>query len=277
MELSTIQFGTTQTTVCIPVDLHECSDLPYALSCESRPVISLVGNISIESPEYRQACRVLLEQCVFPLAERCGAVLLSTGFSLHDPSKKNDLPWLIDQVAAGFPSVTLIGVNLDCEAALPWKVEAEPWRGQALCEHHTAYVLAPGLNQRDACVWRTTLASAITGATLPFGRVQPGVTLVFGGTAMKWFDVLGSIEEGRQVIAVTYPGVIGVSTAIANLLAGGPPQRTFMADLNKRLEAEAAGMVTSGRLFALPGDDPLLLFDRLATLLLCPDGVLTPG
>jgi len=127
----------------------------------------------------------------------------------------------------------------------------------------------PGLNERDACAWRTALASAITAPVSPDSRVQPGVTLVFGGAAMTWFDVLGALKEGRHVIGFTHPGAFGVSVAIQELLAGCPPPRTLMADLNRHLEEEAAGMVASGRLHALPTDLPLALIDLLA-ILLCP-------
>jgi len=131
MEMTTINFGGTQAGIYIPTDLGECQVLPRALSCAARPVISLVGCLSAEPPHYRQACQMLLEQCVFPVATRCGAVLLSRGCSLSDPPE-NDLPWLIDQVAASFPqAVTLVGVGLDVNAALPEKVQAEPWRDRA--------------------------------------------------------------------------------------------------------------------------------------------------
>jgi len=112
MEMTTINFGGTQAGIYTPTDLGECQALPRALSCVGRPVISLVGNLSAEPPHYRQACRTLLEQCVFPVAACCGAVLLSRGCSLSDP-RENDLPWLIDQVAASFrAAVTLVGLRL---------------------------------------------------------------------------------------------------------------------------------------------------------------------
>jgi hypothetical protein len=277
MEMTSIDFGATRSVVYLPAGLGDCQSLPPALSCAGRPVITLVGYISTEPQAYRQACRTLLEQVVFPMAAHCGAALLSRGFSLDSDHAEGDLPWLIDQVAASFPEVTLVGVGLDCAAALPEKVEAEPWRSCPLNEHHSAYVLVPGLNERDACAWRTALASAITAPALPEGRAQPGVTLVFGGASMTWFDVLGAIEAGRHVIALTHDGVIGVSAGIQYLLAGGPPERTLMADLNRRLEEEAAGMVASRRLHWIAADDPLFLFDQLATLLLCSPGAHAPG
>ena len=88
---------------------------------------------------------------------------------------------------------------------------------------------------------------------------------------MTWFDVLGTLKEGRHAIGFTHPGAFGVSVTIEELLADCPPERTLMADLNVRLEAEVACMVASGRLHALPADDPLSLFDLLVTIL-CPPG-----
>ncbi len=257
MEQSMVVFEKRRTLLYTPRDLDECTDLPALLNCEGRAVITIIGNISLESPEYRQECQRMLEEVVFPFAQRTGAILLTKGFRL-DPPFDQDLPWLIDHIGGSrFPDVRIIGVVLDCSAAIPEKVQAESWRYAPLCEHHYAYILVPGLNEREACRWRTTLATAISTPHKTQKSAQPGVTIVFSGAAMGWFDVLGSIQQGRHVIGITHVGsftsapIIGVSADIELLLAGWPPPETCMLDLNRRLEAEAGEMVASGRLAAL--------------------------
>jgi hypothetical protein len=265
-------FGTRPTVLWTPTDMSECTLLPRLLGCSHKPVITLVGDILTETQEYQPACHRLLEEVVFPLAVRSEAILLSKGFRLGPPHDQ-DLPWLIDLVASRFPEVPLVGVALDCNAVVPEKVEAESWRTCPLCEHHSAYVLVPGLNERDACAWRTSLASAITAPVSPAGNVQPGVTLVFRGTAMNWFDVLGSIKEGRHVVGLTHLGSLpigGVSTAIDLLLAGARPPCTFMSDLNRRLDEEAEDAVASGRLASVPATDSLALEEVLTTIFFEP-------
>lgn len=196
MRTQTINFP-DRKTFCIFPEKH--SDLQNALTelnLESGyPVIVLIGG-AIDQPQAEATMRAI--ETIAKLAHEMKILIICGGTDMGVMAKIGQIR---SQNTYTFP---LIGITLEDLVSWPDGPQSTKflWWGRErwqLEPHYPYFILVPGSHFGDESPWIVEAASA-------FSKDNQSVTILINGGEVSRKDIQLSLEEGRQVIALSRTG-----------------------------------------------------------------------
>jgi hypothetical protein len=229
------------STPCVRVDdVEEVSAALAALGLHApRPVVVLVGGAGGLEKADLDRLWPLFRSALVPVVEQHGAVGVDGGthsgvMGLFGEARAS--------AAASFP---LVGVAAAGTVSLP--DDAMPSAdGAALDPRHTHFVLVPGGEWGAEAPWIARVATELAGSA-------PSVTVLVNGGDIAYVDARRSLDAGRQVLAVAESG--RAADQLAAAVSGDPA------------DPRAVELAASGRVRAVPAEDPTALAELLAAAL----------
>ena len=236
-----LHFAGGQTAMAL--HLAQPGELSAALAAfglqAPRPVMVLVGGAGGLGPADLNRLRPLFRSGLVPVVTRLGAAAVDGG------TWSGVMRLLGEARSAAGAAFPLVGVAAAGTVTLPG---GEPPRDDAapLDPGHSHFVLVPGDEWGAEAGWIAGVATGLAGD-------EPSVTVVVNGGEIAYSDVERSLDAGRPVLTVAGSG--RTADQLATAAQGGPA------------DERAVALVKSGRVQAVPADDPARLASVLTSLL----------
>ena len=196
MRTQTIQFPDRKTLCIFPTERSQLDEALTKLNLESGyPVIVLIGG-AIDKLKASATLRAI--QTIAKLAHEKKILLICGGTDMGVMAKIGQVR---SQNAYTFP---LIGITLEDLVSWPDGPQSTKflWWGRdrwQLEPHYPYFILVPGDHFGDESPW-------INDAARIFSQGKQSVTILINGGEISRKDIQFSLEEGRQVIALSHTG-----------------------------------------------------------------------
>jgi hypothetical protein len=196
MRTQTIDFPDRKTMCIFPEERLQLSDALTELNLGSGyPVIVLIGG-AIDKLQAPATLRAI--QTIAKLAHEMKILIISGGTDMGVMAKIGQVR---SQNNYTFP---LVGITLEDLVAWPGGPQSTKflWWGRErwqLEPHYPYFILVPGSHFGDESPW-------IDDAARLFSKDNRSVTILINGGEISRRDVQLSLEEGRQVIALSHTG-----------------------------------------------------------------------